>query len=168
MEEIHQFCLNDENYLVLPCTQDDIPYHIDKVYSYWEAGNTDIEEQTLLLSKGVCEGTSWKVINSSEDTKAVIYCNLLTSHKAMSNLLWMENKRMLAILCYYLRMYVRLQYIYFMPHTKNFIPFKFLVQNYSIRLFHSHNQPLEIDLYSVKCENLYQIHFKGYNIQDIH
>lgn len=164
---IKQYNFNNKIYTVTNCTLDDIPSHIEKVLSYWKSTNTDIDEQIKVLQQSVDENTAWKVVNDLNESEAVIYCIKLDVKKAQSNLLWMNNKRMFAILGYYLRLTANLHHIYFIPHSKDFIPFKFLVEDYSIRLFHSHNEPLEINLYSKKCDLLYQFHFLKYNIREL-
>lgn len=162
-----QFLFNNNPYTVATCVFQDIPSHIEKVLSYWTKANVNIDEQQLALEQAVDEQTAWKVIDSNNIIHAVIYCNMLNNRDAISNLLWFENKRMFAILSYFLRLTANIQHIYFLPHTKDFIPFKFIVQDSSIRLFHSHNEPLEIDLYSKKSQKLYETHFLKYGIQEL-
>lgn len=164
---IYSFLLQQKHLRVVECTETDIPSHIEKVFVYWKANNVDFNEQKLLLQEAVDNHSAWKVIDDTDATKAVIYCVYISPYRVMSNLLWIENKRMFAILAYHLRMNVRLQYINFLPHSKDYIPFKFVVEDYSMRLFHSHNQPLEINLWSNKSQKLYENHFKKYNIQVI-
>lgn len=168
---IKQYNFNNSIYTVTNCTLQDIPSHIERVSSYWK--NTDINTQIKQLEKSVKENTAFKVIDDKGISKAIIYI-VLNNNKiyniGQSNLLWFDNKRMFAILAYYLRVHKNIFKLYFMPHIQkgiDNIPFKFIVQDSSIRLFYSHNTPLEIDLYSNKCNKLYNLHFKKYDIKEL-
>lgn len=154
-------------YSISNCTLEDIPSHIERVLSYWESSNVNVDEQRTLLEKAVNEGTAFKLVDEQDKTMAVIYYSKITFDSGQSNLLWFKDKRMFAMLCYFLRLGANIHYIYFMPHSKDYIPFEFVVQDSSIRLFHSHNQPLKIDLYSRKSQILYEDHFLAKNIQVI-
>ena len=107
------------------------------------------------------------MIDPNGVSKAFIYYFMLYYQNAESNMLWFENKRMLAMLSYYIRMHKNITHFFFLPHRKDFIPFLFLVKDSSIRLFHSHNRPLEIDLWSKKGERLYQDHYVRYGIEEL-
>lgn len=152
-------------YSIVNCTLEDIPSHIERVLSYWESSNVNIDEQRTALEKAVNEGTAYKLVDAENNTTAVIYYVKTAFGTGQSNLLWFKDKRMFAMLCYFLRLGANIHYIYFLPHSKNYIPFEFVVQDSSIRLFHSHNQPLKIDLYSRKSHLLYEDHFLARNIQ---
>ena len=155
-------------YLVTECTLEDILSHIERVLSYWTSANVDIKEQTKALEEAVNNHTAFKVVNDNNETEAAIYfINMNNKHTVQSNLLFLNDKRMFAILCYYLRLTANIHKIYFKPHTKDFIPFKFIVNDSSIRLFHSNDLPLEIDLYSKKSQILYEDHYLKYNIQEL-
>lgn len=162
-----QYELNSLIYTVTNCTHEDIPFHIERVLPYWTQDGADIDEQQLLLEQAVDSQTAWKVIDEQGNSHAAMYCIMLNIRNAMSNLLWFENKRFFAMLCYHLREKEELQYIYFLPHSKTFIPFKFIVQDFSIRLFHSHDEPLQIDLFSTKAMNLYERHYVKYGIREV-
>lgn len=152
-------------YTVTTCTKEDIPSHVERVLSYWQECDVDISEQIKALEDAVQSNTALKVINDLGETESAIYFKKLKAHDVQSNLLFLNNKRMFAILCYHLRVVTSLRAIYFLPHTKDYIPFEFVVDDYSIRLFHSHNRPLEINLFSKKGQMLYEDHFLRHNIQ---
>ena len=154
-------------YSVVECTLEDIPSHIERVFSYWQSANVNITEQTSLLEKAVANHTAYKVINDNGDTEAAIYYEHTHLQSVMSYYLWFKDKRMFAILCYFLRMRKYLHYIYFLPHVKNYIPFEFIVDDDSIRAFHLNGTPLRIDLTSKKSNYLYEDHFKAYDIRRI-
>ena len=154
-------------YSVTNCELNDIPSHIERVNHYWDMTNVDIEEQTRLLVKAVEAGTAYKVINDKGISKSVIYCNKMKRHEVQSNLLWLRDKLVFSILCYYLRLTANIHTIYFKPHTKDFIPFEFVVNDLSIRLFHSHDYPLKIDLYSAKSDKIYKDYFLRFNIKEL-
>jgi hypothetical protein len=162
---MNQYKYRDSIYSVVNCTIEDIPSHIERVLPYWKPNNVDVDKQRTVLEQAVNEGTAFKVVDTDGNTKAVIYYIKFKVNSGTSNLLWFEDKRMLAILCYYLRLKANMLYLYFMPHSKNYIPFEFIVQDSSIRLFHSHNQPLKINLYSRKSHRLYEEHFLAKDIQ---
>ena len=159
-----QYEFDNQIYSVVTCTENDIPSHVERVLSYW--ANADIKEQIQALEQAVASKTAWKLVDENSETKSVVYCNMLNKRDAMSNLLWLADKRMFAMLCYYLRLTANIQHIYFLPHS-NHIPFRFIVQESSIRLFHSHGTPLEIDLYSKKSQKLYEVHFLRHNIREL-
>ena len=154
-------------YSVTNCELKDIPSHIERVYQYWDIANVNLDEQTKLLEEAVKNNTAYKVIDDKDITKSVIYCNKIKRHEVQSNLLWLRDKRMFSILCYYLRLRANIHTIYFKPHTKTFIPFEFVVNDLSIRLFHSHDYPLKIDLYSKKSEDIYKNYFLRFNIKEL-
>lgn len=160
-----QYKYKGKIYTVTTCTKEDIPSHIERVLSYWKANDVDLAEQTKLLEQAVDEGTAYKVVNEDGEDETAMYCIKSTRHEAQSNLMFINNKRMLAILCHHLRTRVSLKTIYFKPHSKNYIPFEFVVDDYSIRLFHSHDRPLAIDLFGKKGQRLYEDHFKRHDIQ---
>lgn len=162
-----QYIYQGNIYSIAYCTLEDIPSHIERVLSYWESTNVDLDKQRALLEEAINNQTAFKLVDANNNTMAVIYYIAITYDSGQSNLLWFKDKRMFAMLCYFLRLGANIHYIYFMPHSKNFIPFEFVVQDRSIRLFHSHNQPLKIDLYSRKSQMLYEDHFLARNIQVI-
>lgn len=162
---MHQFRYQGSIYSIARCTLDDIPSHIERVLSYWKSTNTDVELQRASLEKAVNENTAFKLVDANNSTMAVIYYTKISPESGQSTLLWIKDKRMFAMLCYFLRLGANIHYIYFMPHSKSYIPFAFVVQDASIRLFHSHNQPLKIDLYSRKSQLLYEDHFLAKGIQ---
>ena len=168
-----QYSYNNKIYTVINCTLEDIPSQYERVLSYWKSTNTDINQQIELLQNAVKANTAFKIVDNNDSIKAFIYI-LLDPHRIMkvgqSNLLWFEDKRMLAMLMFYIREHERIFKLQFIPHIQKGIdpiPFKFLVNNSSIRLYHSHNTPLEIDLYSNKNNLLYELHFKKYNIKEL-
>lgn len=157
------------SYTIKHCTSNEIPSHIEKVLSYWIENNADIDEQTKLLTKSIQENLAIQLIDSQEKLKAVIYCiPVNTTKDVMSNLLWFKNKKMLTMLGYYLHHYLSIHCIHFLPHSKTFIPFKFIVEDYSIRYFHSQNTPLVIDFHSTKSQFLYEKYFIKGDIQVIY
>lgn len=158
-----QYNYDNNIYTVSNCTYEDIPSHIERVLSYWK--DTDIDKQKELLTIAINSNTAYKLVDINNISKSMIYCVPLQKQTVMSNLFWFENKRMLAMLAYYLTTSTNISKILFMPHTKDRIPFSFLVEDTSIRLFHSHNTPLEVDLHSKKSMMLYFKQFKKYNIQ---
>ena len=161
-----QYRFDNRIYTVTNCTKDDIPFHTERVLSYWTSCNVDIEAQISALNQSVDESTAFKVLNDSGETEATIYC-IRNGKYYQSNMLWFNNKRMFAILCYYMRLTANILIIKFKPHSKDFIPFEFIVQDSSIRLFHSDDLPLEINLYSTKSDRLYELHFKKFNIEEL-
>ena len=164
---MEQYIYQGNIYSIVNCTLEDIPSHIERVLSYWESTNVDLDKQRTLLEEAVINQTAFKLVDENNNTMAVIYYIKMTYDSGQSNLLWFKDKRMFAMLCYFLRLGVNIHYIYFMPHSKDYITFEFIVQDRSIRLFHSHNQPLKIDLYSRKSQMLYEDHFLARNIQVI-
>ena len=162
-----QYKLVDRIYSVLSCTLEDIPFHIERVLSYWEETNTDVSTQTEYLIKAVKAGTAFKVVTSNDTELAVIYCNQLRPQVMQSNLMWLKSKFVFAILNYHFRMYEDIRVIQFLPHDKNFIPFEFAIKDSSIRTFHSRNTPLIADLYSAKSQLMYEKYFKDLNIKEV-
>ena len=162
-----QYKLVDRIYSVLSCTLEDIPFHIERVLSYWEETNTDVSTQTEYLIKAVKAGTAFKIVTSNNTELAVIYCNQLRPQVMQSNLMWLKSKFVFAILNYHFRMYEDIRVIQFMPHAKNFIPFEFAIKDSSIRTFHSHNTPLVADFYSSKSQYMYEKYFKDINVEEV-
>lgn len=140
-------------YSIVRCKDEDIPSHIERVSSYWEEDNVNIDSQYLLLHDCIKNGLSLQLINDKGNTQAVIYSQYKGYDNVVSYLLWIRSKRMFGILGWYLRQYEYIKNIFFMPHS-NDIPFEFVVKPMSIRKFHSHGTPLVIDLYSPNNERL--------------
>jgi len=155
-------------YSVISCTKEDIPSHTERVLSYWESAKVNISTQIKLLEKCIEQGTAYKVVDDEGKDRAGIY---YIARKGLQSgdcyYMFLDNKRMLAILCYYLRMRVCLDTLYFLPHTKGFIPFRFLVDESSIRDFNCYGFPLEIKLSSQKSRYLYEDHYVRYGIKEI-
>ena len=154
-------------YSVVECTLEDIPSHIERVFSYWESANVDITEQIKLLENAVNAKTAFKLIDEDGNTEAAIYYEHLFIQSVTSYFLWFKDKRMFAMLCYFLRMRKYLRYIHFLPHAKNYIPFEFIVELDSIKAFHIHGTPLRIDLASKQSYELYEDHFVAKGIRRI-
>lgn len=161
----NKYSFNGGIFTVKPCVIEDIPFHIERVLSYWEGVNLDTYKNKL--NKSITEGLALQVTDDKGEVQAFIYGIDLdrTSLKCIS--LWFTNKRMLAILFYYIRQTYAYTKMYFLPHQKGFIPFKFLLRPFSIKHYHLHNSPLEAHLFSEEGENLYQDHFVRYNIQEV-
>lgn len=162
---MQQFEYKGRIYTVTNCTKEDIPSHIERVLSYWQDCHVNVEEQKEALKEAVENNTAFKVVNDLGEDEASIYYIRENPWTGISNLLFFNNKRVFVILGYYLRIFICLTNIYFLPHTKNYIPFEFIVEDSSIRLFHSDGTPLEIDLYSKKSQMLYEDHYVKHNIQ---
>lgn len=149
-----QYTYKGRIYSVVKCVKEDIPSHIERVYSYWTDDKVDIEEQTSLLLNCINNGRAIKLIDSTNRTQAVIYFLQVKDGEITSHLLWTRSKKLFAILAYYLRTHLNVAKVFFMPHSKTFIPFEFMVTPQSIRRFHSHNMPLIIDLFSANNREL--------------
>ena len=162
-----QFSFEGRIYSVTSCKKEDIPSHIERVLSYWESVKVDLKEQAKLLEKAIDSDGAFKVVDDEGKDRAGIYYVPRNSMSGDCYYMFLDNKRMIAMLCYYLRMDVGLTELYFLPHTKDFIPFKFLIEDSSIRMFHSYNQPLKIRLSSKKSKYLYEDHFVRYGIKEL-
>lgn len=162
-----QYKLKNDIYTVTACTKEDIPSHIERVLSYWKATNTSISTQTKLLELAVEADTAYKVVNSDNEDMCVMYL-LAESHTvAQCNLLWFVNKRVLAMLFYYLRFMTEYQTFTFTPHSKDFIPFRFLIPESSLRIFFTQGTPIEMSVYGSKSQILYEDHFLRYGIEEL-
>lgn len=154
-------------YSVVPCTLEDIPFHTERVLSYWKETDVNIEEQIEYLAKSIESNKAFKLINDSNTELVIIYCNELKRQVMQSNLLWIKSKTFFSILSYHLRQYENIRVIQFKPHSKNYIPFEFILNDSSIRAFYSHNAPLIIDLYSRNNQLLYENYFKAFNVEEV-
>lgn len=139
-------------YSIVDCKVEDIPSHIERVSSYWPS--EIIEDQTETLKDCIENGIAIQLINDKGKPQAVIYCLPIKEQEVKSHLLWIRSKRLFAILAWHLRTYLDISKVVFMPHSKDFIPFEFMVTPASIRRFHSHNMPLIIDLFSPENREL--------------
>lgn len=162
-----QFSFEGRIYSVTSCKKEDIPSHIERVLSYWESVKVDLKEQAKLLEKAIDSGGAFKVVDDEGKDRAGIYYVPRNEHEGDCYYMFLDNKRMLAMLCYYLRIVVCIDTFYFLPHVKKFIPFRFLVDESSIRNFHSYGTPLQISLYSTKSNHLYEDHFIKYGIREL-
>lgn len=163
-----RFLFKNRIYTVLACTNNDIPSHTERVMSYWESTGTNLDTQLKLLEEAVEAQTAFKLVDDQGESKAFVYYLLNDSDITACNchLLYFTDKRMLAMLCFYLRICACIETLYFMPHNRDFIPFEFLVEDYSIRDFYSVSSPLVIRTSSNKIHNLYETHFIGYGITE--
>ena len=162
-----KFSFEGRIYSVTRCKKEDIPSHIERVLSYWELVKVNIKEQAKLLEKAIDSDGAFKVVDDEGKDRAGIYYVPRNSMSGDCYYMFLDNKRMLAMLCYYLRMTVCLEELYFLPHTDRFIPFKFLVEESSIRNFYSYHLPLAINLSSKKSHYLYEDHFLKYGIKEL-
>lgn len=149
-----QYQYKGRTYSIVRCTKEDIPSHIERVSSYWIKESVDMTIQLMLLHECIKEGLCLQLVNDKGSTQAVIYSNYCGYDNVTSHLLWIRSKRMFAILGWYLRQHSKIRNIFFMPHTKDYIPFEFVVKPMSIRKFYTHNTPLVIDLYSTYNHNV--------------
>ena len=133
-------------YSIVNCKVEDIPSHVERVSSYWPVEM--LEDQIDSLKDCIENGTAIQLVSDKGKPQAVIYCLPIKEQELKSHLLWTRSKKLLAILAWHLRTHLDISKIYFMPHSKDFIPFEFMVTPQSIRRFHSHNMPLVIDLFS--------------------
>ena len=154
-------------YSVVPCTFEDIPSHTERVLSYWKDDSVNIEEQIELLNKSIESNKSFKLINENNIELVTIYCNELKRQVMQCNLQWIKSKTFFSILSYHLRQYENIRVIQFKPHSKNCIPFEFILNSSSIRTFYSHNTPLAIDLYSRNSQLLYDNYFKAFSVEEV-
>ena len=65
-----QYRFDNRIYTVTNCTKDDIPFHTERVLSYWTSCNVDIEAQISALNQSVDESTTFKVLNDSSSISA--------------------------------------------------------------------------------------------------
>lgn len=161
----NKYSFNGDIFTVKPCVIEDIPFHTERVLSYW--ANVDLDVYKKELSKSIIRGLALQVVNNKDEVQAFIYGINLDKESLRCVSLWFSNKRMLAIMFYYIRQTYNYTKMYFTPHQKNFIPFKFLLRPFSIKYYHSYNTPLEAHLYSEEGENLYQDHFVRYGIKEV-
>lgn len=167
MEPKKQFLFEGRTYSIADCSKDDIPSHTERVLSYWKSANVDVSEQLKLLEKCIESGTAFKVVDDEGKDRAGIYYVPRKVQEGDCYYMFLDNKRMIAMLFFYLRIVECLEALYFMPHTDNFIPFQFLIDKNSIRNFHSYHTPLRISFYSNKSNHLYEDHFVRYGIKEL-
>ena len=135
-------------YSIVNCKVEDIPSHVERVSSYWDTNQVDVTQQIKYLTQCIQSGLAKKLIDDKGRLQVVIYCMHIRDTEVSSHLLWARSKKLLAIMSWYLREHQDIAVIYFTPHSKDFIPFEFIVAPHSIRSFHSHDTPLMIDLFS--------------------
>lgn len=162
-----QYDFDGRIYTVVACVKDDIPSHTERVLSYWEETGTSIPTQYKLLERCIEAGTAYKVIDDTGKSMAGIYLDMTSINTANCYFMFLENKRMLAILFYYIRLTLNMYSISFKPHDKKFIPFKFLLTEANIRLFRSCDEPLTIGILSRKSQILYEDHYLRYGIKEL-
>lgn len=158
---------NGDIYSVVACTKEDIPSHTERVLSYWKETNTSIPTQFKLLEDCIEEDTAYKLIDANGVSKAGIYLQFTKIDEARCYFMFLENKRMLAMLFHYLRTVTNINVVLFTPHDKKFIPFKFLMNEISIRMWINTGVPIRIGTYSKQGQALYEDHFLRYGIKEL-
>lgn len=162
-----QYDFNGRIYTVVACTKSDIPSHTERVLSYWEDTGTSISTQHKLLEKCIEADTAYKVVDDTGKSMSGIYLDMTSINTANCYFMFLVNKRMLAILFYYLRLTVNLYSVSFKPHDKKYIPFQFLLTESNIRMFRSLDKPLTIGVCSKRSQILYEDHYLRYGIKEL-
>lgn len=162
-----QYELNNKLYTLEYCIEDDIPSHIQRVLSYWEKAKVDIEEQTEQLKECVASRTALKIVDSNNETMCCIYFRADDIHTVQCYLLWIGNKKIFSMICFYLRQHSEIENLYFYPHFMDIVPFRFVVDEKSIRMYYNNNTPLLINLHSQKSYKMYTFYFERYGIKEL-
>lgn len=162
---LKQYELQNEVYSIIACQKEEIPSHIERVSSYWQLSSNNVP--TTSLETSIDTGNAFKVVNSKNELKAVVYLYPVFDYTVRGLLLWFENKRMLAMLHHYIQFNTEYNTIQFIPDSRDKIVFRFLVTDPSIKQFIETGYPLEITRSSKKTKILYEDHYIRYNIKEL-
>lgn len=162
-----QYMFNNRAYSMLNCTYKDIPSHIERVSLYWKQYNVDIPYQQNMMEDSIDENNAFQLVDSNNECKAYIYLTLYKPTKYKCVVMWFERKIYLSILFYFLKQHKNLHYLYFMPHTKEFIPFRTMLDDMQVKSFIRHGTPIGIDFYSKKSNNLYKYYFERLHVYEV-
>ena len=152
-------------YTIEHCTKEDIPSHIERVSSYWKDYGVDFDAQTELLEESVEGGNAYKLVDTDDNLYACAYLLPVEPEIAQAVLGWFHTKVAYAIGCFFVRTALGLRIITLMPHTTNFIPYRFTIDENSIRSFHDLGTPLVIRLHDEKNITLYKEKFRDKGVK---
>ena len=160
-----QYKYRDKYYSIINCTKEDIPSHIERVSSYWTSYGIDFNEQRKWLEKSVEQTNAYKMVDTSNRLYACAYLLPANTYTMQAVLGWFHTKIAYAIGCFFARQTLGLRTIAIMPHTNDFIPYQFAVDEGSIRAFYDLGSPLLIQLCSKKNIDIYKTKFRDNDIE---
>lgn len=149
-------------YKVKPCTLKDIPSHLEKVLSYLQ--DDEIEAYVLRMDEAVYNGTAYKLVDEYNNTRVFAYYIQKDKQIVDGVSLWWSSFRLFVLFGMWFRHYTNNKEVYIMPHKNNFISFKFLVDDASIKAYHKHSTSLLLDMYSIKSMRVIKNIYENMNI----
>lgn len=153
-----QYKMSNTIYTVSECTINEIPSHIEKVFSYWT--DTNIDENKEYMEIEVREGTTAKITDEEGNLCACTYFLRLTPNTARVTLLWFSRKPYAAMLMDYVRTEMNLNKVEFNPHTTvDDVPFKFGLNDSTIFRHNVTGSPLVCNMHGTLMNKLYDAYF---------
>ena len=142
-------------YIVSECSIDEIPSHIERVFSYWAKDNTDIQVQKDLMEECITDGIALKITSNDMLLGSVYLLHIdkdTTSYTREDDYkgiqCFVKTKSAFALLMYHLREKLSVCRILFQPHCMNPVPFGKWLTESSIRNHYSFRIPIIANLYN--------------------
>ena len=157
------YIYRNKTYTIDNCCNSDIPSHLEKVLSYYNPNEIDIQRQRM--EEAVYNGTAYKLVDEDGNTCVFAYYEQKTYQDVNGIALWWNSLRLFAIFGVWFRGCTFNRYIHINPHKSTPV-FNFLVEDESIRNFYSEGTSLYIDLYSKKCNKIAKI-YESMNVKEV-
>lgn len=102
------------------------------------------------MYQAIKEKSAWKLVDDTDELLGFAYLIKLRVQEYAARAAWFKTKQALAVMLYTGRTKLKVQHVYVIPHSQN-IPYSFIVEDYSIRLFLNVGEPLDINPFLTKC-----------------
>lgn len=157
----------NQQYSVVPCSLEDIPSHIERVLSYWETTNTNINTQKFYLEECVKANEAFKVLNDKNESIACLYWKGIDKNKAIAYYCWFKNGLALAIGQDYAYRYFPYEIVYYVPHERTKLHYKCFHTFASALAFHKSKDSVPINIRNPKMMSHYRKYFKENGVKEV-
>lgn len=162
-----KYLYRGHEYSVEGCSKEEVPSHLERVLVYYEHTETGVKFQTKLLEKCIDNGTAWQIKDDEGNSVGQMYFMPHGKHEMNAHHLWFQNKRVFAMMAHYLMYHTNCETIFYMPHQRKVLPFKFLMSEDNAKRFYNSNDPLIIPIYTTANIKLVEKYFINEGIEEI-
>ena len=164
-----QYQWKDKIYKLVNCTKEEIPSHSERVLSYWEQAGENPEDHYRAMEISIDSGIAFKVIDNTNKEYLTVYFSYYKDSRqcVLGHVFWTATKFALAMGLHHVKNDLEIASIFIMPLLPNYIPYSFLVDNTSVKLFHAYHQLVIISTQTKKCNDFLRSYFDTDKVKEL-
>ena len=164
-----QYQWKDRIYKLVNCTKEEIPSHSERVLSYWKQSGSDPEDHYRAMKISIDNGIAFKIVDEDNKEYLTTYLSYYRTSKqtVLGHILWSATKFALAMAMHHVKNDLEVASIFLIPLLPNLIPYSFIVDTNSIKLYHAFHQPVLISTQTKKYNDFLRSYFDTEKIKEL-